>query len=63
MAPQKKWELMVLAALRNPSTLIVGILAVVLLGTTVLLRIPADILLIFKTAAVQILTLYPGMPT
>jgi len=54
---------MVRAALRNPYLVIVGILAIVLLGITVLLRIPADILPIFKTPAVQILTLYPGMPT
>jgi CzcA family heavy metal efflux pump len=54
---------MVRAALRNPYLVMVGILAIVLLGITVLLRIPADILPIFKTPAVQILTLYPGMPT
>ncbi|TAM83420.1 MAG: efflux RND transporter permease subunit [Acidobacteria bacterium] len=54
---------MVRAALRNPYLVIVGILAIVLLGITLLLRIPADILPIFKTPAVQILTLYPGMPT
>lgn len=54
---------MVRAALRNPYLVVVGILAIVLLGITVLLRIPADILPIFKTPAVQILTLYPGMPT
>jgi CzcA family heavy metal efflux pump len=54
---------MVRAALKNPYLVIVGILAIVLLGITVLLRIPADILPIFKTPAVQILTLYPGMPT
>lgn len=39
------------------------VLATILLGLTVLFRIPADILPIFKTPAVQILTLYPGMPT
>ncbi len=54
---------MVRAALRNPYLVVVGILAIVLLGITVLLRIPADILPVFKTPAVQILTLYPGMPT
>jgi len=54
---------MVRAALRNPYLVVVGILAIVLLGITVLLRIPADILPIFKTPAVQVLTLYPGMPT
>src|SRR6516225_4673601 len=54
---------MVRRALQNPYLVIVGMLAVVLLGITVLFRIPADILPIFNTPAVQILTLYPGMPT
>src|SRR6516164_4392683 len=54
---------MVRRALQNPYLVVVGMLAVVLLGITVLFRIPADILPIFKTPAVQILTLYPGMPT
>ncbi len=54
---------MVRRALENPYLVIVGILAIFLLGLTVLFRLPADILPIFKTPAVQILTLYPGMPT
>jgi len=49
-------------ALRNPYVVIVGALTILLLGVTVLTRIPADILPIFKTPAVQILTFYPGMP-
>ncbi len=54
---------MVRRALENPYLVVVGILAIILLGITVLFRLPADILPIFKTPAVQILTLYPGMPT
>ena len=54
---------MVRTALRNPHLVIVGILAIIIVGLTVLFRLPADILPIFKTPAVQILTLYPGMPT
>src|SRR5216684_732673 len=54
---------MVRAALRNPYLVIVVVLAILLVGGTVALRMPADILPIFKTPAVQILTLYPGMPT
>src|SRR5260370_28273443 len=54
---------MVRLALRNPYLVIVCILAVLLIGGTVALRLPADILPIFRTPAVQILTLYPGMPT
>lgn len=54
---------MIRAALRNPHLVIVLVLAVILVGGTVAIRMPADILPIFKTPAVQILTLYPGMPT
>ncbi len=54
---------MVRAALRNPHLVLVLVLAILLLGAAVVLRMPADILPIFKTPAVQILTLYPGMPT
>jgi multidrug efflux pump subunit AcrB len=54
---------MIRAALRNPYLVIVLVLAVVLIGGTVAVRMPADILPIFKSPAVQILTLYPGMPT
>src|SRR3989442_5960364 len=54
---------MVRRALENQYLVIVGILAIILLGITVLFRLPVDILPIFKTPAVQILTLYPGMPT
>ncbi|MBI1940489.1 MAG: efflux RND transporter permease subunit [Acidobacteria bacterium] len=53
---------MVRLALRNPYLVIVAALAIVLVGGTVLTRIPVDILPIFKTPAVQILTFYPGMP-
>src|SRR5260370_28095007 len=54
---------MVRLALRNPYLVSVVVLAILLVGGTVALRMPADILPIFKTPAVQILTLYPGMPT
>jgi CzcA family heavy metal efflux pump len=54
---------MIRAALRNPYLVIVLVLAVLLIGGTIAMRMPADILPIFKTPAVQILTLYPGMPT
>src|SRR5258708_17983806 len=54
---------MIRVALRNPYLVIVLVLAILLVGVTVALRMPTDILPIFKTPAVQILTLYPGMPT
>lgn len=53
---------MVRLALRNPYLVIVVALGILLVGGTVLTRIPVDILPIFKTPAVQILTFYPGMP-
>ena len=53
---------MVRLALRNPYVVIVAALGILVMGGTVLTRIPVDILPVFKTPAVQILTLYPGMP-
>lgn len=54
---------MIRAALRNPYLVAVMVLAILLLGAMAAFRIPADILPIFRTPAVQVLTLYPGMPT
>ncbi len=53
---------MVRLALRNPYAVIVMVLAITIIGLTAISRMPTDILPIFKTPAVQILTLYPGMP-
>ncbi|MCK6484821.1 MAG: efflux RND transporter permease subunit [Phycisphaerae bacterium] len=53
---------LVRAALRNPYFIIVLALGVVCIGGTALYRLPTDILPLFKTPAVQVLTLYPGMP-
>jgi multidrug efflux pump subunit AcrB len=53
---------LVRVALRNPYLIIVVALAVVIIGVTAAQRIPTDILPLFKTPAVQILTFYPGMP-
>jgi len=49
-------------ALRNPHAVVVMSLTILLIGVTSFTRTPADILPTFKTPAVQILTLYPGMP-
>ncbi len=48
--------------LKNPYLVVVVVLAVVVVGITAVTRIPADLLPIFKTPAVQIVTFYPGMP-
>ncbi len=53
---------MVRLALRNPYAVIVLALAILIFGITSLDRIATDLLPIFKTPAVQILTFYPGMP-
>src|SRR3989475_4182531 len=49
-------------ALANPYTVIVGVLAIIVLGVTAAVRMPVDILPQFQTPAVQIVTFYPGMP-
>ena len=53
---------LVKSSLKEPYAVVVIALMVIVIGLTALSRLPADILPIFKTPAVQILTLYPGMP-
>ncbi len=53
---------MVKSALKNPYAVIVLALAILVIGLTAITHIPTDILPAFKTPAVQVLTLYPGMP-
>ena len=53
---------MIEAALKRPYVIIVAALAVLVVGVTSYQRIPADLLPVFKTPAVQIVTFYPGMP-
>jgi multidrug efflux pump subunit AcrB len=53
---------MIRFALRNPHAIIVLALGTIVLGVTSFRKIPADLLPIFKTRAVQIVTFYPGMP-
>src|SRR6266851_9697124 len=62
-ADERNFQDMIRLALRNPHLVIVLVLGLVLIGATVLTRVPVDILPVFKTPAVQVLTLYPGMPT
>ncbi len=50
-------------ALHNPYAVIVLCLMILIIGLTTAARLPVDILPQFKVPAVQILTLYPGMPT
>ncbi len=53
---------MVSAALRNPHAVVVGALALLVVGLSTVPRLPTDILPTFRTPAVQVLTFYPGMP-
>jgi multidrug efflux pump subunit AcrB len=50
------------ASLGNPYAVIVGTLTIVVLGTLTLTAVPQDILPVFKSPAVQVLTFYSGMP-
>lgn len=49
-------------AVRNPHAVAVLGLAILVIGLVAASRLPVDLLPLFKTPAVQILTLYPGMP-
>ena len=48
--------------LKNRYLMLVAVLLVVVIGIVSLRLIPADLLPVFKTPAVQIVTFYPGMP-
>src|SRR5947209_2146821 len=50
------------ASLGNPYAVIVMALTVSILGSLALLHIPVDILPVFNSPAVQVLTFYGGMP-
>ena len=49
-------------SLKQPHWVIVGALLVIIIGVVCITRLPKDILPIFKTPAVQVITFYPGMP-
>ena len=50
------------ASLKNPYAVTVAVLSVVVFGVLAVLAIPIDILPVFKSPAVQVLTFYRGMP-
>jgi hypothetical protein len=58
---QASW--LVRISIKNPFLVIVLCLLICVLGYVTIGKIPVDILPSFKTPAVQVLTLYPGMPT
>src|SRR3954447_15920654 len=53
---------LILASLRNPIAVTVMSLAAALLGSLAAINIPIDILPVFNSPAVQVLTFYGGMP-
>ena len=53
---------MIKRSLANPYLVVIGVMTVALLGAVAVSRTPTDILPTFRAPAVQILTLYPGMP-
>ncbi|MGD9854190.1 MAG: efflux RND transporter permease subunit, partial [Planctomycetaceae bacterium] len=59
----KRASWLVRVSIGNPYLVVVLCLMIVVLGYVTITRIPVDILPSFKTPAVQVLTLYPGMPT
>src|SRR5256884_9608409 len=50
------------ASLKNPYAVTVMALTLVVLGTICAMDLPIDILPVFKSPAVQVLTFYGGMP-
>src|ERR1044071_5559367 len=48
-------------SLRNPRAITVLMIAIVLVGVVSLFAIPADILPVYRSPAVQVLTFYNGM--
>ncbi|HEV7223322.1 MAG TPA: efflux RND transporter permease subunit, partial [Pirellulales bacterium] len=50
------------ASLKNPYAVVVFALTIIVLGALTLTQIPIDILPVFKSPAVQVLTFYGGMP-
>lgn len=54
---------MIQGPFRNPFFVAVALMALVILGVVVVPRMQIDILPAFRKSAMQILTLYPGMPT
>lgn len=50
------------ASLGNPYAVIVMSLAIIVLGALTVIAVPVDILPVFKSPAVQVLTFYGGMP-
>src|SRR5262245_53853820 len=60
---EKRASWLVRVSVFNPYLVIVLCLFIVVIGYVSLTKVPVDILPSFKTPAVQVLTLYPGMPT
>ena len=53
---------LILASLKNPYAVTVGALTIIVIGILSALALPIDILPVFNSPAVQVLTFYGGMP-
>ncbi len=62
-ASEQRPTWLVRVSVENPYLVIVLCLFIVVIGYVCLGRVPVDILPTYETPAVQVLTLYPGMPT
>ena len=60
---EKKASWIVRVSIYNPYAVIVMALFIIVIGYVCLTRIPVDLLPAYRTPAVQVLTLYPGMPS
>lgn len=60
---EKKASWIVRVSIYNPYAVIVMALLIVVIGYVCVTRIPVDLLPAYRTPAVQVLTLYPGMPS
>src|SRR5262249_30509660 len=58
--PAAMW--LIKASLKNPYMVATLCLMILVLGTLAVLRIPVDILPVFKAPAVQVITYFQGMP-
>jgi len=60
---EKRASWLVRVSIYNPYAVIVMALFIIVIGYVCLTRIPVDLLPAYRTPAVQVLTLYPGMPS
>ena len=53
---------LILGSLKNPYAVTVTVLTIVVIGALAVTAVPVDILPVYRSPAVQVLTFYGGMP-